>query len=186
MWVDGRTESAERASDGETRQVCAGGGGMYGEGTAAASGQPAPTRRGHGRTHRRDCNTGTACACAKVKKIRISPRGRGSQRLDLADQELLLVRELLVCARTRASAAARSGTDATRRTLLVVVEVAQEGEQLVLVAPQDRADLRRLVRVRDEHLQRWVRGGARQAGERVVGGGGHQQRRAQVGGGRRR
>ncbi len=39
-----------------------------------------------------------------------------------------------------------------RLTLLVVMEILEEVEQLVLVPPQDVLNLRRLLRIRDEHL----------------------------------
>lgn len=41
----------------------------------------------------------------------------------------------------------------TPRTLFVVVELAQENEQLLLIPAEDRLDLWRLLRVRHEHLQ---------------------------------
>ena len=43
-------------------------------------------------------------------------------------------------------------TKGRRLTLFVVMEVLKEVEQLVLVPPQDVLNLRRLLRIRDEHL----------------------------------
>ena len=45
------------------------------------------------------------------------------------------------------------GTYGELLVLLVVVEVAEEREELVLVAAEDRLDLRRLLRVCDKDLQ---------------------------------
>jgi hypothetical protein len=60
-----------------------------------------------------------------------------SELLDLSNQELLLVRELLV--------------------LLVIMERLEEREQLVLVPAKNALDLSWLLRVRDEDLRKRMR-----------------------------